>query len=69
MSFSLYLVHFPILFTVSSALLIGLAGILPYGLAALVSTVLGIAATFAASTLFERFIDRPAIRLSRRLSG
>jgi peptidoglycan/LPS O-acetylase OafA/YrhL len=68
LSFGIYLVHFPILFTVGCAGFLALATALPYPAV--------VAATFAGFTLavlitassFERWIDRPAIRLSRTLA-
>jgi peptidoglycan/LPS O-acetylase OafA/YrhL len=58
LSFSIYLLHFPILFT-----LVSLAfTVLPSIIAAF---VLFIASTLLAAIAFERLIDRPAIALSR----
>jgi peptidoglycan/LPS O-acetylase OafA/YrhL len=63
LSFSLYLVHFPILLTASCgvfALAYGRRG------AALYAAVAGISLTFLIAWIFERRVDRPAINLSRR---
>jgi peptidoglycan/LPS O-acetylase OafA/YrhL len=68
LSFGIYLVHFPILFTVGCTGFMALAAALPYPAA--------VAVTFTAFTLtvlmiasaFERWVDLPAIRLSRTLA-
>ncbi|WP_459618604.1 acyltransferase family protein [Bordetella sp. 2513F-2] len=65
-SFSLYLVHFPILFTLGAATFVMLqpqAGYLPA--AALTALVYGFATTVVA-IVFARTVDRPAILLARR---
>ena len=61
LSFSIYLLHFPILFTVICLTFIHLPS-LP------VAFVLFLALTFLAAIAFERLIDRPAIALSRRVA-
>ncbi len=67
MSFALYLTHFPILVTAVCALFLTLAGSLPYGAAASLSTVTGLALCFAVAALFERHIDRPSMALARMI--
>ena len=64
-SFSLYLTHFPVLFTVVAAAYTVEAAFVPYGASLAVSIVAGIAVSLAIAALFEHWIDRPAIRLSR----
>jgi len=66
-SFSLYLTHFPILFTVTAAVYAAEATYLPYGASLAVGIVAGIAVSLAVAALFERWIDRPAINLSRMI--
>lgn len=68
-SFSLYLVHFPLAATCVSAGFTVLASTLPYGAAVTVTAVAGIAASLALAVLFERWIDRPAIMLSRMVGA
>lgn len=65
MSFSLYLVHFPILFTCVAANFTLLDHFLPYGISVAIASLTGIAASLLVAIPFERWIDRPAIRLSR----
>jgi peptidoglycan/LPS O-acetylase OafA/YrhL len=65
MSFSLYLVHFPILFTCVAANFTLLDRFLPYGISVAIASLTGIAASLLAAIPFERWIDRPAITLSR----
>ncbi len=65
-SFSLYLVHFPVLFTVTSALLVAtrdMAG------GVVVSVAAGLALTGVLTFGFERWVDAPATRLSRVVTG
>ena len=68
-SFSLYLTHFPLLFTLVSAGFIVLAESVSYGVGVLGATLGGLACSVAAATLFERWVDLPAIALSRRIRG
>ena len=63
-SFSLYLTHFPILFTVTSAIFVAAGGTLT---AAVLAVTLGLAASLVVAALFEKAADRPAIYLSRRI--
>jgi peptidoglycan/LPS O-acetylase OafA/YrhL len=66
LSFSVYLLHFPVLFTIGCLILIDTQNLLPYA-AALGAVFIGfITVTLVAAALFERWIDRPAIALSRR---
>ncbi|MGI3775787.1 MAG: acyltransferase family protein [Janthinobacterium lividum] len=69
MSFSLYLVHFPILFTVVSALFVQLSRFLPFGAAAAGASLVGVAITVPAAMGFRRWMDAPAVRLSRRVGA
>jgi len=63
-SFSLYLVHFPILLTVASIVFTATAS---WPAASLWASVAGIAVTLPVMWGFERLVDAPAITLSRRL--
>lgn len=67
-SFGLYLTHFPILFTVASAIFVALRGPFHYGGAALAALAIGMPLSLLAAELFTRLIDQPAVRLSRMLS-
>jgi peptidoglycan/LPS O-acetylase OafA/YrhL len=64
-SFSLYLLHFPLEFTVFSACFSKLAERLPMGVSVAVTFVIGIAGSLALAVVFERWVDRPSITLSR----
>lgn len=65
LSFSIYLVHFPILFTLACMGLIVTTDVLTYP-AAVATTAAGYAGVvWIAAVLFERWVDRPAVRLSR----
>jgi peptidoglycan/LPS O-acetylase OafA/YrhL len=66
LSFGIYLLHFPILFTVACLSFIGTRNTLPQTASLAVVFALFVGLTLVAATLFERWIDRPAIALSRR---
>ena len=64
LSFSIYLLHFPILFTLACAAFIPLASVLPRT-AAIGITFIGFAAVVLIAAIgFERFVDRRAVQLS-----
>ena len=66
LSFGIYLLHFPILFTLACLIFIGTRNALPHGATLAVVFALFIGLTLVAAALFEHWIDRPAIALSRR---
>jgi peptidoglycan/LPS O-acetylase OafA/YrhL len=66
LSFGIYLLHFPILFTLGCLAFTALHG-LPQLLAAALAVAVVAAVTLPAAALFERWIDRPAIALARRI--
>jgi peptidoglycan/LPS O-acetylase OafA/YrhL len=66
LSFGIYLLHFPILFTLACLMLIGTQPVLPFAASVAIVFALFIGITMFAALLFERWIDRPAIALSRR---
>ena len=69
LSFSIYLLHFPILFTLVCAGFVPLAAVLPR-LAAIAITFIGFAAlVLFAATWFERLVDRRAVQLSHAIDG
>jgi peptidoglycan/LPS O-acetylase OafA/YrhL len=65
LSFSIYLLHFPILFTLACLIFIGAQPVVPHATSWAIVFVVFIAVTLLAATVFERWIDRPAIALSR----
>ncbi len=65
-SFGLYLVHFPILGTVGSEVFLLSQPHLGNQLAAFATLAAGLLITLPAALLFTRYIDQPAVRLSRR---
>jgi peptidoglycan/LPS O-acetylase OafA/YrhL len=67
LSFSVYLLHFPILFTVVCAAFTPLAAALPYAAAVAVSFAGFVLIVLVAAAAFERWIDRSSIRLSRTI--
>jgi peptidoglycan/LPS O-acetylase OafA/YrhL len=67
-SFSLYLVHFPIMATLGCRLFVSIEPMLGVVGASFVALIVGLVVTLPAATLFERWIDRPAVRLSRKAS-
>jgi peptidoglycan/LPS O-acetylase OafA/YrhL len=67
-SFSLYLVHYPILLTLVSALFVVLSGSLSYGFNIALVIPVGILLTFSVAAIFEACVDRPAVVLSRTVT-
>lgn len=65
-SFSLYLVHFPILFTLGFAMFRSLSKHLTYVPAVIGTSFVTAVVSILAATCFERFIDRNAVRISKR---
>ena len=66
LSFSIYLLHFPILFTLGCLMFIGVTATLSYAASVTAMFAAFIGLTLFAAIVFERWIDRPAIALSRR---
>jgi peptidoglycan/LPS O-acetylase OafA/YrhL len=69
LSFSIYLLHFPILFTLACLLFTVLQPALPPAASVAVMFVAFIGLTLLAALLFERWIDRPAIAVSRLIGA
>ncbi|OYW12052.1 MAG: acyltransferase [Acidiphilium sp. 37-67-22] len=65
-SFSLYLVHFPVMATLGCGVFITLAPRFGAVAGCLGALAVGLAATLPIAVLFERHVDRLAVRLSRR---
>lgn len=65
-SFSLFLTHFPILFTISCALFAATAS-LGYATGFLITAAVGIALSLLLANIFEKWVDVPAIALTKRL--
>jgi peptidoglycan/LPS O-acetylase OafA/YrhL len=66
LSFSIYLVHFPIMFTLVCAYFVAFWGVLPSAVLIASCGVVFVAVTLAVAIFFERWVDRPAIALARR---
>jgi len=66
LSFSVYLVHFPVLFTISCATFLALVP-LGYGTAVAVTGVVGIIVTALFAVVFERWVDGVAVQVARNL--
>jgi len=69
LSFSIYLLHFPILFTVVSVAIVRLPPWMGLPARLLAASAGGLALTLVLAILFERLVDRPATALSRKLGG
>ena len=67
LSFSIYLLHFPILFTLVCAGFVPLAGVLPRPVAVAVTFIGFVFLVVLAAVAFERWVDRPAVVFSRIL--
>ena len=63
-SFSLYLIHLPILFLVAAGVFVGVYSTLGFHVAVLTSMIVTIVVTIPATFLFEKYVDRPSIKLS-----
>lgn len=68
LSYSVYLLHFPVLFTVGSVVFAALAPY-GYGLAFAMALGVGSAITLGLAVLFERFVDRPGGVAARRVAS
>ena len=68
-SFSLYLTHWPILFTVVSACFVAGVPHASYSQSIFMATMAGFGISILAAGLFEMFIDRPSIQLSRKFGA
>jgi len=64
LSFSFYLLHFPLMLLIGLPATLLLTTVAPYGVSAIVGTFVGITATIALSSLFYR-VDRYALELAR----
>jgi peptidoglycan/LPS O-acetylase OafA/YrhL len=67
-SYSLYLVHFPILFTLGSALFVFLSSVTSYAAATALATIATSAMALLTARWFERYVDKPAVSFARRLA-
>ena len=67
-SFALYLVHQPILYSLGSAVFVALVPS-GYGLAAVAALVALLATALPLAVIAERWVDRPATRLAHRFGG
>ena len=67
-SFSVYLLHVPILLTFSS-LVFTIFAQRSYALACIAAFVIGIGVTYAAAAIFEKNVDRRAVHFSKRIIG
>jgi Acyltransferase family len=65
-SFSLYLVHFPVLVTLTTALVVWLRPF-GHGFAIALASAAGLIVTAALTLVFERLVDRPTQEFSRRI--
>lgn len=67
LSFSIYLLHFPILFTVACAGFIPLTAMFPQPVAVVITFIGFIAVVWLAAEVFERWVDHPSVLLSWRI--
>lgn len=65
-SFSLYLVHFPLLFTLGAFVMLSSIPFMGYVPSSIVTFFTFVIVSLLVASAFERWIDRPAILLSRR---
>jgi peptidoglycan/LPS O-acetylase OafA/YrhL len=69
MSFSIYLIHFPIMIALGSMYFIYVQFDTAAGLNMTITFIGGLVSTIGIAVFFERYVDRPAILLSRRISA
>lgn len=69
LSFSIYLLHFPILFTLACVMFVGLSRLAPGPAVVLTTGAAFLVCVVLAAEVFERWIDRPAVALSRGVGG
>jgi len=67
-TFSLYLVHLGVIYTVATPVFVGLYDSLGYNVAAILAILAVLPVVWAATVLFEKFIDDPSIRFSKYIS-
>jgi peptidoglycan/LPS O-acetylase OafA/YrhL len=67
LSFSIYLLHFPIMFTLGCAGFIRLAAMVPVPLAIAITFIGFAVVVWLTAEGFERSVDRPSVLLSRRI--
>ncbi len=63
-TFSLYLVHMAVIFTITTSLFVWLHGFLGYNKAALLAAIMSLPFIAIVAYWFERYVDAPSIRLS-----
>lgn len=67
LSFPVYLLHRPIMLTLGAAVFVAALPYVGQDAAAILALLAGGAVTFGAAETFERYVDAPAVTLSRRL--
>lgn len=67
-TFSLYLVHIPVLFTLTTGLFLYFNHFMGYNRAVAVAILCSLPVVGLATWLFERYVDAPAVRFSRYLA-
>ncbi|WP_264293867.1 acyltransferase family protein [Diaphorobacter aerolatus] len=69
LSYSLYLLHFPLLASVGALVLLAMVTHVGYGTALLLAFPVVMAICLALSMVFNRWVDEPAVAFSSRLAG
>jgi peptidoglycan/LPS O-acetylase OafA/YrhL len=67
-TFSLYLIHIPVLFTVTTGLFIYLQRHMGYNRAVFLAIVVSVPLLWASAWVFEKYVDAPAIRFARYIA-
>ncbi|QIN62863.1 Acyltransferase family protein [Caballeronia sp. SBC1] len=68
-SFSLYLIHFPVIFTVGFAVFNAVYPTFGYGLSAAFAMATSMALSLLLAIAFERYVDARSVRFSRKLTA
>jgi peptidoglycan/LPS O-acetylase OafA/YrhL len=67
-TFSLYLIHLAVIYTVATPVFMSLHTFVGYNAAVLAALLAIIPVIWAATVLFERFIDAPSVRFAKYIS-
>lgn len=68
-SFGLYLLHIPLLWSIGGSAYIAMSRHWPHWLAAVIASLLILAGSGLAATVFHRLVERPAIRIAAKASS
>jgi peptidoglycan/LPS O-acetylase OafA/YrhL len=68
-TFSLYLIHLPVLYTVGVLVFLALISHFTYNIAVIITVLICVPSVMIATLLFERYVDAPAVRFSGAIAN